>query len=206
MHPSSLVLAALLCAGCAVHQAKSDARRAWLDVTLDDPVEPSRVLAFLDSYDPMQVGDKLVVSPTVDDARAWLDAYRTESRHWIDEVVAANDGFEPGELPQATLDELAAQLVGVVLEMGPTRAVHPSWPKNANPYPWPTDDRELRSSLFGLYLQAGRLCTHATAPIPGCEIEGVNLPWALAAELLAEDPSLAKAITRPAEHAALEGR
>ncbi len=152
MHRSSLVLTALLCAGCAVHQAKSDARRAWLDVNLDDPVQPSRVIAFLNSYDPMEVEGRAVVPPSVVEAQTWLDAYRTEARHWIDEVVAANDGFEPSDLPPATLDQLAIQLVDVVLEMGPTQADHPSWPQGANPYPWPTEDRELRGSLFGLYL------------------------------------------------------
>ncbi len=198
-----LLTAVLVCAGCALHRATSDARRAWLDVTLDNPVDPTRVLAFLDSYDPTAVGDREIVPPSVAAALAWLDAYRTESRHWITEVVQANEHFEPGDLPQETLDELAAQLVGVVLEMGPVQAEQSSWPEDANPYPWPTADGELRAALFGLYLQAGRLCPHASTPVPGCEAEGANLPWQLATQLLTQDPGLAKAVTRPAELEAL---
>lgn len=205
--PRHLVLAALaattLGAGCAMHRAKSDARRAWLDVSLDDPVDPARVVAFLDSYDSVMVGDRAVVPPSAAEARTWLDNHRREARHWIDEVVTANDRFEPSDLPAATLDELGTQLVGVVLEMGPILADEPLWPDGANPYPWPHGDRELRTSLFGLYLQTGRLCPHASQPIPSCLVPGaegtVNLPWALAAQLAGEDPSLLDLIRRPAE-------
>ena len=196
------IIAALGFTGCAVHRAKADAHRAWIDVTLDDPMQPERVLAFLDAYDPMRVGERFVDPPTVGDARAWLDAYRTDARHWIDEVVQANDHFEPGELSQATLGELAGQLVGVMLQMGPMRADQPVWPEEANPYPWP-DDSELRGALFGLYLQTGRLCMDASRPIPGCEVEGVNLGWAMAAELLNQHPDLAQRVSRPAEREAL---
>mgnify|MGYP006971704893 CR=1 FL=1 len=202
------ILSALLCAGCAVHTVKSDARRAWLDVTLDDPVEPARVLAFLDSYDPIMVGDQAVTPPTVADAHAWLDSYRTEARHWIAEVVQGNDSFEPAALPQATLDELTEQLVELVLELGPPQIDQPGWPEAANPYPWPTQDRELRSTLFGLYLQTGRLCPHASSPLDGCLVHGEtgteNLPWTMAAQLLAQDPTLIEGVARPAERTILE--
>lgn len=201
--PLPLLGLALVLGGCAVHRAKADARRAWIDVSLDDPVQVERVLAFLDSYDPVIVGERTVTPPTVTRALAWLDTHRTESRRWIDEVVQANDRFDADDLPQETTDELSRQLVGVVLEMGPLRADQPLWPEGATPYPWPVDDGELRASLFGLYLQTGRLCVHASRPIPGCEVEGVNLAWAMAAELLREDGMLDAGIRRPAEREAL---
>lgn len=195
--PLPLLVLALLCCGCAVHRVKSDARRAWVDVTLDQPVETTRVLAFLDSYDPIMVGERAVVPPTVTKARAWLDAHRTESRHWIDEVVQANERFERGALPEATAAELCSQLEGVVLELGPIVEAQPGWPTDANPYPWPVSDGELRHSLFGLYLQTGRLCP---------ELGGAEAPlgWCLAAQLLGHDPALLDAVTRPAEREALE--
>jgi hypothetical protein len=209
MHRPLLFLGTLtLGVSCAAHTARSDARRAWLDVTLDDPVQPARVVAFLQSYDPTMVGERAVVPPTVAEAHTWLDAHRTESRHWIAEVVQANERFGPRDLPQATLDELSTQLVGVVLEMGPVRQEQPGWPATANPYPWPTADAELRAAMFGLYLQTGRLCPSATQPLEGCVVQQAdteqNLPWILAAQLLVKDPNLAHAIQRPAEHEALE--
>ncbi len=198
-----LALAAL--SGCAAHRAVSDARRAWLDVSLDEPVQLERVLAFLDSYDPVVVGERELEPGYVIEARTWLDNHRREARHWIAEVVAANERFAATDLPQATVDELAAQLVGVVLEMGPVQAEQPGWPAGANPYPWPSDDAELRTPLFGLYLQAGRLCPHASSPIPGCEVEGENLPWVLAAQLLELDPRLEQQVSRAGELGALRG-
>ena len=91
------------------------------------------------------------------EARVWLDAHRTEARHWIDEVVKANERFEARDLTQATTGELAKQLVATMLELGPIVDSQPGWPDEANPYPWPVADRELRRSLFGLYQQTGRL-------------------------------------------------
>lgn len=209
MPRSVFLLAALLSAGCAIHRTNSDARRAWLDVSLDDPVEPDRVLAFLASYDPVMVGEQAVVPPSVADATAWLDAYRTESRHWIAEVVQGNDSFEPDDLPQGTIDELAGQLVALVLELGPVQRDQPGWPASANPYPWPSEDRELRTTLFGLYVQTGRLCPHASAALEGCEVQGRmgtdNLPWSMAALLLAKDPALKDTVRRDVEGAILEG-
>jgi hypothetical protein len=195
--PLPILALALLVGGCAVHRAKSDAQRAWVDVSLDEPMEPSRVLAFLASYDPVMVGDRAVVPPTVVKARAWLDAHRTESRHWIDELVQANERFEPGDLPQATADLLCPQLGEVVLELGPIIQDQPGWPVDANPYPWPVSDGELRRSLFGLYLQTGRLC-------PDLGGDQGNMGWSMAARLLALDPSLTDAISRPTEREALE--
>jgi hypothetical protein len=198
MQRTILILAvALSTSGCAVHRAEADARRAWIDVTLDEPVELSRVLAFLDSYDPVMVGERAVVPPTVADARRWLDSYRTESRRWIDEVVQANEGFEAGELSQATVDALCPQLAAVVFELGPIAPDQPGWPAEANPYPWPVEDGELRHSLFGLYLQTGRLC-------PQLGEDGAPLGWVMAARLLVLDPGLMDAVTRPAEGAALQ--
>ncbi len=210
----TLLLAAALSLGsaCATHQIRADARRAWLDITLDEPVQLERVLDFLDRCDPATVstrkGDMEVRPPSVDDALAWLDAYRRENRHWIDEVVAANDRFDAADLPATTVDELSRQLTELVLEMGPPATELEAWPQGANPYPWPAEDGELRTSFFGLYLQAGRLCPYAEQPLEGCmtahQGHDVPLGWLLAARLLHQDPKLADTVTRPAELTALE--
>jgi hypothetical protein len=208
--PLPLLLLVVTCCGCAVHRAQADAHRAWVDVTLDDPMELERVLAFLETYDPMMVGERAVVPATVDEARGWLDDYRRESRHWIDEVIEANERFDPSHLPQATIDELSQQLVAVVLELGPIHGDDPLWPEGANPYPWHSSDAELRASLFGLYLQTGRLCPHASGAIPGCLVTGeagtVNLPWELARQLTVIDVALMDGVQRAPERAMLEGQ
>jgi len=210
----TILLAAALSLGpaCAVHQVKADSRRAWVDITLDDPMQLERVLDFLARCDPATVstrkGDIQVRPPSVDDALAWLDGYRRDNRHWIEEVVAANDRFGAADLPAATVDELSRQLMSVVLEMGPPKAGIAAWPEGANPYPWPVEDGELRASFFGLYVQAGRLCPYASQPVQGCMVQqdghAVPLGWLLAARLLDRDPKLADRVDRAEELSALE--
>ena len=203
----------LISCACAAHRVDADARRAWVDVTLDDPVEHQRVLAFLDVDDPITLttrrGERELRPPTVDDALAWLDDHRRQSRHWINDVIQANDRFEATDLPAATVDELSRQLVSLVLEMGPPAEDFPGWPRGANPYAWPAEDGELRASFFGLYLQTGRLCPHASQPVEGCLVQhdgaAVPLAWLLAAQLLEDNPRLAERVTRPQEREALGG-
>lgn len=195
---------ALALTGCAVAVQRMEARRAWSDVALDDPVEPERVLAFLAAYDHGAGQPRL---RCVETARWVLDTWRRESRHWISEVTAANARFQPTDLPPATVDALAVQLTELVLLLGPTRAPFPGWPEGADPYPWSTGDLEMRQPFFDLYVQAGRFCPAATRVPPGCLVvrDGAEVPlaWTLAADLAALDPDLYERVGSPAERAAI---
>jgi hypothetical protein len=201
-----LLLALLPLAGCATHRGQAEARRTWSDLLLDDPPEPERVLAFLAAYDPDPQGP---AAPAVVEARAWLDAWRVEARRWVAEAVDANAARRPSAIAPADLQELSAQLVRLVLLLGPPRAGLPEWPAQADPYPWPVHDAELRDVFFDLYVQAGRFCPAAAPPPAGClvrrgEVE-VVFPWVLAAELGAADPRLLDRVADPGERAAIEG-
>lgn len=194
----------LLGPGCAAYQQRMEARRNWSDVALDDPPEPERVLAFLAAYDP---GPEATRPRCVETALWVLDTWRTESRRWIAEVTAANERFDAADLAPATLDELAGQLMEVVLLFGPTRADLPGWPAEADPYPWPTRDGEVRVVLFDLYVQAGRFCPAAPTVPAGCQVErdgrSVPLAWVLASDLLTIDPDLLTRVRVPAEREAI---
>ncbi|MFH1463489.1 MAG: hypothetical protein ABIO70_03805 [Pseudomonadota bacterium] len=200
-----LALSALLILpGCAATRHSMEARRTWSDVALDDPVEPERVLAFLAAYDP---GPEATPPRCVETALWVLDTWRRESRHWIAEVTEANARFQPGDLPQATVDQLAGQLTGLVLLLGPPRAPFPGWPAEADPYPWTTGDSEMRVVYFDLYVQAGRFCPAAASVPAGCLVthDGAQVPlaWVLAADLAVFDPDLLARVADPAERAAI---
>jgi len=195
---SLLALLALTCTNCAAHQLKSEARRTWTDIVLDDPMEPERVVAFLSFYDGASVntrsGEQVVQIPSVRQAQNWLDNWRLEYRRRIEEVTADTASIGISELQPHLWGERSLQLHKVSMAMGPPIEGIPKWPQEANPLPWNLRDRDMRRAMFGLYAQTSRVCETVAVPMPPFyhEIDSMMVNWYgyVAAMLVVADPRL----------------